>query len=395
MRTSLLAFAMVSLIAVASAAVLALGERDAAPAEAVSLGAPSNADNVANGAGLPDLTVVSITFEQTSSSCSSPSYALFVTIANIGDATAGTFVLALNELQQTMQGGFPPGQVTLPGYPLPIAGPITVTIDATSLITESDETNNSLTVPPFPTPSPVPTCTATPTATPIPDSDGDGLNDAVDNCPTNANPGQENNDRNFIDHSPPYPAAIDDKTLAMSDTPGDACDPDDDNDGLIDSKEVYDPCELMPPPCVPSPCYSSGTYPHIADTDGDRYLDGVECALGTNPSWSPSRPSITACGPEGDADGDKLTDRIEYCFYGTDPLVVDSDGDGTKDGCEAASLNPDRTVNVADRGMLAVAIANPAMRHVNVDVNKDGAWNVGDMGVLMTLFGTTNCPVVP
>ena len=46
-----------------------------------------------------------------------------------------------------------------------------------------------------------------------PDGDGDGVQDALDNCPNDANPGQENND---------------------GDVSGDVCDFDDDNDGVDD-----------------------------------------------------------------------------------------------------------------------------------------------------------------
>ncbi len=391
MRTSLLAFASLALIAVASAAVLTIGERDATPADAAQSRPISDGAEPASGAGTADLTITSITFGPKDPPCSGA--ALFVEVANIGDGDAGSFVVGVNLFALGVS-GLAANTSTTVMMSLSTVGDVTATADANGVITESDESNNSLTVPPFMTPAPQPTCVP-PTATPVPDSDGDGdgVGDPIDNCPENANADQENNDRNFIDNSPPFSMAVDDGTLAMSDTTGDACDADDDNDGLIDTQEVYNPCEGLPPPCVPSPCYGSGTYPHIADTDGDRFLDGVECNHGSSPATSGSRPPITVCGPEGDADGDKISDRIEYCFYGTDRLVADSDGDGTKDGCEAASFNIDTIINPGDMGMLASAIANPTFRTKNVDVNKDGAWNPADQGIVASLrvpFG--QCP---
>src|SRR4029079_8115068 len=70
------------------------------------------------------------------------------------------------------------------------------------------------------------------------DPDGDGLTGPNDNCPTVNNLSQANNDANFIDQSPPYAPGVDDKTLTRSDLPGDACDADDDNDGIADATET-------------------------------------------------------------------------------------------------------------------------------------------------------------
>ena len=72
------------------------------------------------------------------------------------------------------------------------------------------------------------------------DSDGDGIPDADDNCPADANPGQEDNERDGL---------------------GDVCDPDDDNDGLPDAEELA----LVSDPRNP-------------DTDGDGIRDGDDPA---------------------------------------------------------------------------------------------------------------------
>jgi hypothetical protein len=218
------------------------------------------------------------------------------------------------------------------------------------------------------------------------DQDGDGLADQVDNCPNAINAGQANNDTNFIDQSPPYSPAVDDRTRARSDSPGDACDADDDNDGLTDSAEA-----------AGSSCGGTATNAMMPDTDGDRYLDGIECFLGTNPTDGVSKPALTSCGPVGDADGDKVSDRVEFCFYGTSPANIDSDGDrlldGGSDGCEVGSLNGDRIVNSIDQGMLASGISAVTAYHPNADINKDGTLNSIDQGLMASYVSPPGqCP---
>lgn len=99
------------------------------------------------------------------------------------------------------------------------------------------------------------------------DLDSDGIADVNDNCTTIANASQQDFDNDGL---------------------GDACDPDDDNDGLTDSEEA---------------------------------------ALGTDPQNT-------------DSDGDGLSDNEEVNLQ-TDPLVADTDGDGFSDFDEIeANTNP-------------------------------------------------------
>lgn len=218
------------------------------------------------------------------------------------------------------------------------------------------------------------------------DPDGDLIPTVLDNCPDDANPLQENTDRNFVDNSPPYAVSVDDKTWPRSDTPGDACDADDDNDGRDDADELSG-----------AGCAGAVTDPLVRDTDGDRFLDGPECSLLSNPTSGASTPAIASCGPTTDTDGDKISDRNEFCFYNTNAASNDSDGDaaidGGKDGCEVASLNGDRIVNSIDQGMLASGIVGSVLYHANVDLNKDGVQNSLGQGTMASfIVPTGQCP---
>lgn len=213
------------------------------------------------------------------------------------------------------------------------------------------------------------------------DVDGDGLLYASDNCATVANASQTNYDGNFIDQTPP--STQDDHTWVVSDGRGDVCDFDADNDGIANGAEA-------------AGCGASGPLSSTnRDSDGDRAVDGAECAVGTNPGSAASKPTPAQCAAylgvavATDTDGDKIRDSTEFCGYSSSRTTTDTDGDGVLDGCEIASLNSDTIVNVADRGLLAIEFTRAvpqSAKIVNMDLNKDGVINVGDTGLLATLF---------
>jgi predicted outer membrane repeat protein len=116
------------------------------------------------------------------------------------------------------------------------------------------------------------------------------------------------------------------------------CDPDTDNDGLTDSRELQ-----------------IGTDPNDVDTDDDGLQDGSEVKVYfTDPLNPDTDEDDLTDGDEislyltlpnnSDTDGDGLGDGEELDPYDTDPLVADTDGDGINDGDEVDTgsdpLNP-------------------------------------------------------
>jgi hypothetical protein len=237
------------------------------------------------------------------------------------------------------------------------------------------------------------------------DTDGDGIANASDNCPAIANVDQSNNDRNFVDL--PAPKLFDDTSRPHSDNLGDACDPDNDNDGLTDAEELglgpFGPWSWL---CSAT---SANTNPLLADSDGDGTLDGAECELHTDPASAASKPptivetDTDSDGlPDGlevelhanlnnpDTDGDHVLDGVEYRGYGTDPTLTDTDGDGCADGKEIASVDGLSAVNSIDLQQVAKAYSASwdAPNYIlDFDMNKNGQINSIDLQFVARMFG--------
>jgi hypothetical protein len=200
------------------------------------------------------------------------------------------------------------------------------------------------------------------------DDDTDLISDGIDNCIGTANPDQQNSDSIIVLAGKPF----NDSTAPNSDSQGDACDPDDDNDGLSDVEETSG-----------GGCGGVPTDPLFGDSDGDNFLDGAECAVGTNPTSVVSRPPLAMCGAAGDVDGDGVLDSREFCFYNTDPGSKNTDGDACSDAKEIASVDASPAVNVIDL-MVVASEAGPYSLPGNavkrdVDVTKNGSIDVIDL----------------
>lgn len=221
------------------------------------------------------------------------------------------------------------------------------------------------------------------------DGDADGTDDGYDVCPTLADPAQIHHDGDIND----VPGeAYDDWTYPNHDNTGDLCDTDDDldNDGLSDSTEAVG-------------CGFGPTQATARDSDGDRYLDGAECWLGTNPNNASLKPTATQCstyyggGQQGNIDSDLVLDFMEFCFYNTMATSANTDRDRCTDVIEIASVNADFAVTVTDLQQTAqrLSIGGFEPYHVTYDMNKDGAINVSDLQFVARLSGKNSGRCLP
>lgn len=150
-----------------------------------------------------------------------------------------------------------------------------------------------------------------------PDGDGDGIGDTMDNCPTEANPGQGDSDGDGYGNACDVCPAVVDPTQADGDGDGDG-----------------DACDNCP----------SATNPGQGDSD----LDGVGNACDDCPD-DPDPEQL-------DGDGDDHADACDNCPAAPNPGQDDVDGDGIGDACDP-DLLPDAAL--PDASTLDAAVDEP------------------------------------
>jgi hypothetical protein len=157
------------------------------------------------------------------------------------------------------------------------------------------------------------------------DADGDGVLDVSDNCPDVANADQANND---------------------GDSAGDACDADDDNDGVDDA--IPDNCPFTVNPDQFDTDGDGLGDACDADPDGDGVFAEDNCTLVPNPFQTDTDQDGLgdACDTDDDNDG-VLDDVPDNCPTVANEEQADLDGDDIGDACDI-DIDGDSVDNTVD-----------------------------------------------
>ena len=164
----------------------------------------------------------------------------------------------------------------------------------------------------------------------------------------------------------------------------DGADPDSDDDGLSDAdeRELY---AVLPSQAAWHAwsgagaielAYLAGSAPRVSDTDGDGLTDDVERIAGTaadgrDSDWDGIRDDLE------DTDADGTVDAGE-----SDPLAVDTDGDGVPDGDGFDWKEPAPHASRDDSTRILFAAPGPDDTTVPAEWNRDGTMRLGDPTIL-------------
>jgi len=157
------------------------------------------------------------------------------------------------------------------------------------------------------------------------DTDDDGIVNYLDNCPEDANPGQEDNDEDGF---------------------GDVCDDDDDDDGHFDGE---DNCPLHPNPDQLDTDDDGEGDVCDSDDDNDGHPDHADnCPLHPNPDQLDTDDDGEGDVCDSDDDNDGHPDHADNCPLHPNPDQLDTDFDGEGDVCDSDDDNdghPDHADN--------------------------------------------------
>jgi hypothetical protein len=199
------------------------------------------------------------------------------------------------------------------------------------------------------------------------DKDGDGVLDVSDNCPEVANADQANND---------------------GDSAGDACDADDDNDGVDDA--VPDNCPFTANPDQVDTDNDGFGDACDADPDGDGVFAEDNCPLVPNPFQTDTDQDGLGDACDTDDDNDGVADDVpDNCPTVANEDQADLDGDNIGDACDI-DLDGDGVDNSLDNCPMS---ANTTQDNADGDSEGD-ACDADDDNDGVVDDHPDNCPLI-